>query len=127
MKQLWIEFTQTVKKIKENPKDVWWFLQGTVRMFLYRKTPWLIRKHIREQFEDRKTKAKVCSERGSCKFCGCKTDDLFFANKACSLSELTLRNRRLIYKQDDPCYGEMMSKQEWTSYKKDKFIKQVLR
>lgn len=117
MKKWWTEFILTVKKVRKKPEDVYWYIQGTARMFLYDAAPWLIRKHILEQFQDRRLKAISCSEKGSCKFCGCKTDDLFFANKPCSLSELSLRNRKLLYKQEDPCYGEMMSRQEWETYK----------
>ena len=117
MKKLWIGFIQTAKKIKKDPKNVWWYIQGTIRMFLYKNARFLVRQHIVEQFEYRRKKAIVCSERGSCKFCNCKTDDLFFSDKACSLSELTLRNRKLIYNQEDPCYGIMMSEKEWDRFK----------
>lgn len=117
MKKLWKEFFQTVKKIRKHPKDVWWYIQGTFRTICYNNYPWMIRKHILEQFEHRKIKAAPCLENKSCKFCGCRTPDVFFSNKACSLSELSLRNRKLLYQQDDPCYGVMMSKTEWNTYK----------
>jgi hypothetical protein len=123
MKKLWIEFIQTAKKIKKDPKNVWWYVQGTYRILCYDYASFLIRGHILEQFEDRKIKAEECSKKDKCRFCGCKIPDLFFANKACSLSELTLRNRKLIYNQEDPCYGVMLSKQEWAAYKQAKVEK----
>lgn len=96
---------------------MWWYIQGTLRTFCYDHASWLIRRHIMEQFEWRRIQASKCDQNGSCHFCGCLTPDLFFANKPCSLSELTPRNRKLIYKQDEPCYGKMLNRQKWAEFK----------
>jgi len=72
-------------------KDVWWYLQGTTRQFLYNRLPFLLRKKVKDMYHDRIKKAKPCYDNGECLHCGCKTPDLFFANKACS-------------KPENPCY-----------------------
>lgn len=64
--------------------------------------------YINEQVEWRidrvAEKSPQCLIKGECKICHCKIPDLFYADKACSNVE-------------DPCYGELMSKREWTQFK----------
>lgn len=119
MKILSISWWKTQSSLLRSPKDVWWYIQGTLRTICYDHASWLIRRHIMEQFEYRKIKASKCSLNGSCKMCGCKTDDLFFANKPCSLIELTERNRLLLFKQKDPCYDKMLNRHEWKKLKNE--------
>ena len=92
------------------------YIVGTYRQKCYSSKyfNFLIRLHIKQQYRLRRAKARVCEERGSCLFCGCKTPDLFFANKACGLSEVEdFTTRRLIANKSIPCYDKMLSKKEW--------------
>jgi hypothetical protein len=113
MKILSLKWWKIQSSLLRSPKDIWWYIQGTVRTFCYEHASWLIRRHIMEQFEYRKIKAIKCSLNGSCVFCHCLTPDLFFANKPCSLTELTSKNRILLYNQEEPCYGPMLTKLKW--------------
>ena len=98
--------------------DVWWYIQGTTRMILYLRAPYLLRSHIIDQFHERIVKAEECYKKGSCKFCGCTTPDVFFSNKPCSLSELTLANRVALFNTREICYDKMLNKKQYEEYKK---------
>ena len=112
------QFLKTLRSINQNPKLIVDYLQGTFRMILFKNLPFLIRKHIREQYVYRKKNARQCSKNGSCLVCGCKTDDLFFANKECSLNKITDDFTRIILVgKKVPCYPRMMNKKEWLNYK----------
>lgn len=83
-------------------KDVWYYIQGNTRQFLYDKASFLLRKHIKEQYEFRKKVAnKECKENFECKECGCAIPQLFFANKPCKGN----------------CYGKMKTKTNWNNFK----------
>lgn len=113
----WQTIVETTKSIMADPKNVWYYVQGTVRMWLYKNYPILIRPHIQEQFEWRKKRALKCSKNKKCLACGCKTDDLFFADKACSLSKIDSEDTRIfLANRKTVCYPEMMSNKKW--YKK---------
>lgn len=92
------------------------YIVGTYRQKCYdsKNFKFLVRTHIKQQYRVRRAKAKACKERGSCLFCGCKTPDLFFANKACGLSKVEdFYTRKLIANRTLPCYDKMLSKKEW--------------
>jgi hypothetical protein len=105
--------------IKEDPTNVWWYIQGSFRMFLWNYFPIFLRKHIEEQFLYRFKSAKQCSESGSCLFCGCSIKQgLYFANKACSLEKVQdddIKNQ--LTGRTTACYPAMMSKYDWELYK----------
>ncbi len=83
-------------------KDVWYFIQGNIRYFLYNYYRYLLRKHIVEQYEYRKKVAdKQCIDEFACKECGCETPQLFLANKEC----------------EGDCYGPMRNKKDWNNLK----------
>lgn len=73
------------------------YLQGMIRMFFY-KRKWLkfffLSNYVIKEFENRKKLAKNCYENGKCTHCGCKTPELFFANRGCSNKEI-------------PCYKKL--------------------
>jgi hypothetical protein len=62
-------------------------------------------KNTKQQIQQRYVQAKACLDNGYCLECGCKTPELFYADKACSA--------------DKPCYKQLnMSKKK--DKKKDK-------
>lgn len=96
-----------MKKIRD-------FIEGTLRYELYYrfdgKLRFLIRQHIREQFEYRLTVMdKECLSKGECKLCGCNTTALQFASRAC----------------DKPCYQSMVTKKVWNAVKKEETVEEV--
>lgn len=110
---------EIISRLRKDPKDAWYYIQGTVRMNLYNgKFKWLLRKHILQQFEWRRdeTPAKKCNAAHSCLCCGCLTPDLFFADKPCSTGkDKWCQDQELVQ-----CYPAMMSRSEWNKYKKCK-------
>jgi hypothetical protein len=83
-------------------KDVWYYVQGNVRSFLYYNFDWLLPKHIREQINFRiNSMDRTCYAQGSCIMCGCETTALQMANKAC----------------DKPCYPHMMPRKYWNYFR----------
>lgn len=80
-----------IKRLLNDPKAAWWYLQGTVRQLLYDHAPYLLRRKIRFMYYHRIMSAKECFDNGECLNCGCRTPDLFFADKGCS-------------KRINPCY-----------------------
>jgi hypothetical protein len=80
--------------------------------------PKLIRPHILEQYHYRIGSALECFKLGACKACGCKTPDLFMANKGCESAAYTVKNRMKILNQEHICYGKMLSKIDWEKFKK---------
>ena len=78
--------------------DVYHYIVGNTRMWLYNNYKYLLTRHITEQYEDRLKKAnKECINQGACIACGCKTPELFMADKAC----------------EENCYEPMKSKKDW--------------
>lgn len=105
--------------IIEDPINVYWYIQGNFRMFLWKYLPILLRKHIKEQFLYRFYTADRCTANESCLFCGCSVSKgLYFANKACSLSKLKdPEMREAITGRKTPCYPEMLNVYDWEMYK----------
>lgn len=103
-----------LEKIISDPKNVWHYAQGTVRMWMFKNANYLLRRHILEQFLWRRKRALKCSDNGTCFACGCKTPDLFFADKPCGLINITDEYSRVILAQRKTiCYPEMMTKSKW--------------
>ena len=72
------------------------FLQGSIRMRMFKNRVlknWLSN-YVINTYAERIIKANECYLNGKCTHCGCKTPDLFFANRACSAEE--------------PCYDKMI-------------------
>lgn len=68
-------------------------------------------KHIREQVQWRMSKSLPCLENGSCLTCGCTTNLSFYLTKeGCD-------------NLDNPCYPNMMSKEEWNKFKLNNYAK----
>lgn len=63
--------------------------------------------HTQEQFLYRVyqvgEKSPECLTNKECKVCGCEIPELFFANKGCGNFQ--------------PCYGPMLSKEDWENFK----------
>lgn len=99
-----------MKKIKQ----IWYYLQGNMRCFLYYSKSkinvdlkWLLSDSIQEQFEYRlRSIRKQCYEDGQCEVCECSIPQLLFADKAC----------------EGGCYPEFLSREEWEELKKDRII-----
>lgn len=80
--------------------NIYQFIVGQTRYYLYCLYPKLIRLHIREQVGYRRSACSpVCLYEARC--CGCKAPNVFFAPKGCS----------------NGSYPKMMDKQEWSNYK----------
>lgn len=117
-----VNFKKYSKMVWEDPLNVWYLVQGTVRYFFYNKAKWLLRKHIVEQYEWRTKKAKKCLENKSCLACGCKTPELFFADKPCALSKINDEFTRILVAQRKlVCYPKMMTKNKWYKGSKNKW------
>ncbi len=74
--------------------DIKNYVDGNWRYFLYCNVPSLLSTYIKQEFERRQEVARPCLLNGECKHCGCKTPELFMANKGCS-------------KPENPCYNTM--------------------
>jgi len=84
-------------------KEVYYYLQGSYRLWALHNKPYLIRKHIKEQIEWRQEIMKEeCLKSGACVKCTCTTPDLQGANKPC----------------DNYCCMRMKSRDEWKRFKK---------
>lgn len=95
---------ELLNKLKRKSKLVSSYATGNYRYFIYKNLPFLMRKHIKEQYEWRLTiMNKGCLINGECLICGCKTPHLQFANKAC----------------EGDCYPNMMSKKMWNKIRED--------
>ncbi len=104
---------EAIRRLRKNPIDGWYFIQGTTRYWLYQKAPALLRAHIVSQYEWRKRQAIACYQAGECKCCKCRTPELFFANKPCSAGNPAYLN----CKTQTPCYQAMMNQWEWALFK----------
>ena len=103
-------------------QDMWYYNQGMYRMLCYQKAPYLLRTHILEQYHERLVAAEECLNLGKCKMCQCSTPELFFADKPCSLSKLTLANRKTLYGTTEICYGQMLNKKQYNNFKNKKYV-----
>lgn len=98
--------------------NVWYFCQGFYRQFMYDHFPFMIRDHIKKQYEERISSANKCFLNGMCYGCGCKTPELFFADKACYLSKIeNEEHRELLVGRKDVCYGKMLNKKEYEIFR----------
>lgn len=105
---------QIRQELKKSPKSAWYFVQGNIRLTIYKsRFKWLLRKHILEQFQYRKKAAQECYFMGACKCCGCATPGLFFAGKACSANKYDHCKEQGI----EQCYPEMKSRKQWNKFK----------
>lgn len=114
-----------IQLIRYDPLNIFWYVQGNLRMFLWLYFPLFIRKHIEEQFLYRFYEAKSCTQNEACLFCGCSTrKGLYFANKGCSLEKIKddyIKN--YVTGRTIACYPKMMSKYNWELYKLNNNIK----
>jgi len=100
--------------IKSNPKNIWWWIQGETRMLFYKYVPFMLRNHIKEQFEYRLDNTnKDCLKQGSCVICQCSVPSLLFANKPCSKIYASSNTRKMLFGHDGICYDRMLNKKEW--------------
>lgn len=89
-------------KSKIKISDIFAYLLGNYRLWIYNNCKFLLRSHIIEQYEWRLTKMNPeCYTSGSCVKCGCDTPALQMANKACK----------------GGCYFEIYSKKKWKAFK----------
>jgi hypothetical protein len=112
---------QTIKLVREDYWNLWYYWQGTIRQWLFNNYSMFIRLHIMDQYFWRMGNSSDCSKNGSCVVCGCKTDDLFFANKPCALSHIH-KEHWYIFNKKKVCYPKMMSKKEWIKFKQENNI-----
>lgn len=116
-----MKLQNTYERLKKFIGDAWYYVQGTYRYkMIYNGYGSLIRNHIKEQFNLRKVKAKDCFSNGSCLYCGCKTPELFLANKECGLENASRETREFLTGRYNKCYGPMLNKKEWLNYKNKK-------
>lgn len=107
---------QIISHLKKSPLDAWYYIQGSVRIYCYRRKnlKWLIRKHIAEQYLWRRdVAAQECFYNGSCICCGCDTPDLFFAKKECSAEKF----KHCVDTGRKKCYPELKSRLAWRKFK----------
>lgn len=99
-------------KNKINLKNIFYYLQGNIRYYLYySQFDGLIRNHIIEQIDARITcMDTTCYAQGSCKLCGCETTHLQMCNKSC----------------EKPCYPAMVNKEDWKNFKQGEYTTQEL-
>lgn len=82
--------------------NIFYYLQGNIRYFLFRFARKLLPKYIQEQFHYRMNSIKKeCFFSGSCRNCGCSIPQLQMADKKCSVG----------------CYPEMKTQSDWEEYK----------
>ena len=113
LRQIW-------QNLKDDPKDLWYYVQGNVRLAVYNSIfNFLIRRHIVEQFEYRKKQAKPCLDNGSCLCCGCDTPAVFFSDKGCKVERS--KSCKILANRTTACYAPILKKSDW-----DKFKNQLL-
>lgn len=106
-----LSFKETISRLRKDPKDAWYYVQGSVRYWLYTNGyKGLIRGHIREQYEYRKKAASACYKAGECRCCSCRTPELFFADKGCSIGKKGMPGHCQLINEGKPCYGPMLSR-----------------
>jgi hypothetical protein len=111
-----MKIKDSIKLIKQDYWNLWYFWQGTIREWIWNNYPIIMRTHIKEQFIYRTIKAYECAKNGSCIVCGCTTPALFFANKPCALSHVQKSNWH-VFGKTELCYPKMMNKKEWNDFK----------
>ena len=96
-------------------KDVWYYIQGNVRSYMFYTNWWFlplhvfIPVHILQQMVVRLNTIEdsKCYDKGSCKHCGCKVPALTFCDKSCGGN----------------CYPYMMNKSNWSFFMSHKEIR----
>ncbi len=112
----WESKKRMFKMVKEDPMNIWYFIQGYYRYWL--RNTWLIRKHIKEQFEYRlKNTNSKCIEQGSCVVCTCKVPELLMADKPCSMKKIPIESRMFFFGNDKICFEKMLNKKDWQQFK----------
>ncbi|SOD81007.1 hypothetical protein [Spirosoma fluviale] len=106
---------QAIAHLYAQPEDAFYYWQGIFRYWIYRRSAlrWLLRWHIRRQYEFRKVAAQDCYYAGECRCCGCRTPELFMADKACGAG----RKQYPRCVGQSPCYPNMMNRTQWYRYK----------
>ena len=106
---------QAIAHAYNQPEDAFYFFQGIFRYWIYKRAylKWLLRWHIRDQYESRKVWAQDCYFAGECRCCGCRTPEVFFADKACSAGKPKYAHCQI----KQPCYPKLMSRTAWYWYK----------
>lgn len=118
-------------RLRKDPRDGWYYIQGWARLLLWQH-PFLyklIRHHIAEQFVWRTEAAKACCDNHSCICCTCDVPAVFFASKACSMSnpayraclDPKFREKGMPFEklgdQKEPCYPPLMTRKQWQNFK----------
>ena len=92
--------------------DIFYYIQGNIRAYLYYTNWWFlplhifIPAHVLQQMVVRLNtiEGSECYEKGSCKHCGCKVPPLTFCDKSC----------------EGNCYPYMMDAYQWLLFKSHK-------
>ena len=92
--------------------DIFYYIQGNIRAYLYYTNWWFlplhifIPAHVLQQMVVRLNTIEdsECYEKGSCKHCGCKVPPLTFCDKSC----------------EGNCYPYMMDAYQWLHFKSHK-------
>ena len=92
--------------------DIFYYIQGNIRAYLYYTNWWFlplhifIPAHVLQQMVVRLNtiEGSECYEKGSCKHCGCKVPPLTFCDKSC----------------EGNCYPYMMDASQWLHFKSHK-------
>lgn len=97
-------------------RNILGFIQGYFRMG--RELAGIkLSSHIYEQIIWRRTQVMTlspeCWKEGHCKVCGCEILGKTMENRGCGISE----SEEWLSEGYQPCYPEMMSKEEWENYK----------
>ncbi|HMT01795.1 MAG TPA: hypothetical protein PKD00_00555 [Burkholderiales bacterium] len=86
------------------PRNIKAFIEGYVRKWaidFYNKHLSYVQEIVEWRKEQVRMKSPECLSNGQCKHCGCKTPELFYADKACGAQ----------------CYPEMQTKNQWIRFK----------
>jgi len=65
--------------------DIKNFIDGYGRYFLLNMNDSFLSPYLKRKFKERLEQGEECLMLGSCKSCGCKTPEVFMANKGCKL------------------------------------------
>lgn len=70
-----VSLKDTIQKIKEDPKTIFYYIQGHVNWFLY---GWIIKRYF-----NRVNKCSTCFHNNECVKCGCPFNQLATSTKPC--------------------------------------------
>lgn len=75
---VWQFLLRGIREIKKDPRNGWYFIQGTVRWWIHGKA---ITKFLRK-----KNQCPTCFETGECQSgCGCEFHKVALSNKKCNV------------------------------------------